>query len=358
MKKICLIDSSYPINTRTKKIYNSLISDFGKDNVYVIAWNRDGRKSNNEVNYYILKQEAAYGNKIQKLLNLFFFKNFIKQILIKNEFDVIIASHWETLLLVSKLKQKNTKLIYENLDIPTSSNQFILKLLQRIEKKALKKTDAIVFASRFFIPLYDFFSKEKILLENKLDSKIILSERHISNSFNVVFLGVIRYLEILKNLVDSIKNIEDINVIIWGDGPDYDKLKKYADGKKNIFIKGRYETSQLSDIYSEADIIWAVYPNDDHNVKYAISNKFHESIDIGKPCIYANETELGNFVESSNIGFTVDPYSLENINELLVTLKNNPELIETATNNLEKLKAKNSSWSDDYNKLKSFINNN
>lgn len=355
MKKICLVDSTYPINTRTNKIYNSLVNDFGRENVSIIAWNRDGRESKYFENYYIFEKKAAYGNKVQKLINLFSFKKYIKKVLDKNNFDVIIASHWETLLLASKLKRANTKLIYENLDIPTASNKLILNILQKIEKKALKKTDAIVFASRFFIPLYDFFIKEKILLENKPDKQLILPEMKIHNSFNVVFLGVIRYLDILKNLVDSVNKTNGIKLVIWGDGPDYANLKKYAEGKANIFIRGRYENSQLANIYSEADLVWAVYPNNDYNVKYAISNKFHESINIGKPCIYAEKTELGNFVSSNRIGFVVNPYSVDDITELLDKLKANPKLIEEATNKLKMFKKKETSWNDDFSKLGNFI---
>lgn len=355
MKKICLIDSTYPINTRTNKIYNSLVNDFGRKNVSIIAWNRDGRENKNTENYYIFEKKAGYGNKLQKLMGLFSFKTFINKVLNENNFDIVIASHWETLLLASELKRKDSKLIYENLDIPTSSNIHILKLLQKIEKKALKKTDAIVFASRFFVPLYDFFTKDKILLENKPDKQLFLYEAKEHDSFNIVFLGVIRYLDILKNLIDSVSEIKGIKLIIWGDGPDYENLKNYAKGKESVFIQGRYENSQLANIYSEADLVWAVYPNDDYNVKYAISNKFHESINIGKPCIYAEKTELGNFVSSNRIGFVVNPYSVDDITELFDKLKVNLKLIEEAANNLKILKKKESSWNDDFNELRVFI---
>lgn len=355
MKKICLIDSTYPINTRTNKIYNSLVNDFGNENVSVIAWNRDGREKKNTKNYYIFEKKAAYGNKLQKLMGLFSFKTFINKVLNENNFDIVIASHWETLLLASELKRKDSKLIYDNLDIPTSSNIHILKFLQRIEKKALKKTDAIVFASRFFVPLYDSFTKDKILLENKPDKQLVLCKTKKHDSFNIVFLGVIRYLDILKNLTASVNGIKGIKLIIWGDGPDYVSLKNYAKCKENVFIQGRYENSQLANIYSEADLVWAVYPNGDYNVKYAISNKFHESINIGKPCVYADKTELGNFVRSNRIGFVVNPYSVDDISKLLSKLKNNSNLIEEVANNLKLLKKKETSWNDDFNELRNFI---
>lgn len=173
MKKICLVDSTYPINTRTNKIYKSLVKEYGYDFVYVIAWNRDGRNIEDNGNYFIFNRKAAYGSKIQKFINLLSFQKFIRKIFFNTKFDIVIASHWETLFLISKLKTKDMTLIYENLDIPTAENKCVLKILQYIEKMALRKTDAIVFASRFFAPLYSFYKKEKLILENKPDGKFL-----------------------------------------------------------------------------------------------------------------------------------------------------------------------------------------
>ena len=76
----------------------------------------------------------------------------------------------------------------------------------------------------------------------------------------------------------------------------------------NIYFHGRYNYENISEIYSTVDLIWAVYPNKDFNVKYAISNKFFESILYEKPCFFSIQTDLGDLVEKYEIGFTIDPY--------------------------------------------------
>ena len=161
--------------------------------------------------------------------------------------------------------------------------------------------------------------------------------------------------------IDQLKQLgKQLNIEVYEEGKNDPvqialNAKNYAKSKENVFIQGRYENSQLANIYSEADLVWAVYPNNDYNVKYAISNKFHESINIGKPCIYAEKTELGNFVSSNRIGFVVNPYSVDDITELLDKLKANPKLIEEATNKLKMFKKKETSWNDDFSKLGNFI---
>lgn len=188
-------------------------------------------------------------------------------------------------------------------------------------------------------------------MENFYLSKI---KKH--EGFNVVFLGVIRYFDILKNLIDAMKYCDGMNCILYGDGPDFEKVKKYSHGLNNIFIKGRYENNQLSDIYAEADVVWAVYPDKDYNVRFAISNKFHESINFVKPCIFARNTELGKYVMEKEIGFTVNPYSSLQIKETLINAKEDIQYLTKVRENLIELSKINSTWDSDFSQVLKYLN--
>ena len=154
--KILLIDSSYPINTRNNRLIVSLKRYLQNASIEYIAWNRDGREiaySDKEICIYNVN--SAYGNLLSKLFHLIGYYYFLRKNNNLKRPDVIIASHWDMLFLSSLMKKKEQILIYEDLDIPTARKNYLLKLLQRVETKALKKTDAIIFASRFFQPLYN-----------------------------------------------------------------------------------------------------------------------------------------------------------------------------------------------------------
>ena len=353
--KICIIDSTFPINTRTKKIEESLVSYYGRNSVSVIAWNRDGREYENKPYEYIYVDKAAYGSKIQKLLKIKNFKRYIKKCINSSKFDYLIASHWDVLYLTSKVTSKKN-IIYDNLDIPTHDNIVVLKFLQVLERIALKKCCAIIFASRFFIPLYDYDNGVKILLENKPSKKLIPTIRQIhAGKIRITFLGVIRYFDILKNLVSALEGMNSFELIFYGDGPDLKKLQNFVKEKKNIILKGRYDNSILQNIYDESDIIWAVYPNKDYNVKYAMSNKFHESIMLNKPCVFAKNTKLGDFVEENYIGLTVDPYSIEDIRGCFEKIQQNDRILNEIQGNLELFSKGISSWDVDVIQLQKII---
>ena len=359
-KSFLLVDSFYPINSRNVKIEKSIKQQFEGCNFDIIAWNRENRTIKEEhKDYHIYNKYSPAGKLFKKLVYLFGFGKYIKNVNNRLCPQILIASHWEILLLLSLFKRKGQVLIYENLDIPTAGNLFFLRILQFIEKCALKKTDAIIFASRFFYPLYDFYVGEKFILENKpLNCKSsYISQKQDRKDFTISYIGNVRYLPIMKNLIDSIKELKNIQLIIHGDGASLKELKEYSKGYFNISFTGRYEVDKLPQLYESSDIVWAVYPNDDYNVKYAISNKFHESLIYLKPCIYADNTELGNYIEKHHLGWTVNPYDIHAIKDLIIQISNNPNCLSDIIINLNNESSKSKTWDEDLQPIINYINN-
>lgn len=355
--KIVLLDSSYPINYRNTKIVQSLAAAFPSYAIDVITWNRENAKIKEEhCNYKIYDKFSPVGALFRKFMNLYGYYRFIKRHI--SEYDIIIASHWDMLMLASILKSDKQTLIYENLDIPTSNNKLILKTLQAIERCSLRKCSAIVFASRFFEPLYDRFNGVKILLENKPLCQPQITEKTMAGDIHTIaFIGSVRYIEIMKNLIRAVENIPSVQLQIHGGGPDLQALKAFAEGRENVIFTGAYEPENIGALYSGADLIWAVYPNKDYNVKYAISNKFHESIAYHVPCLFANNTELGNFVENNGIGATVDPYDVTDISNTVTNIFNNPEVLKSLKCKIIEYSALEKDWEQQFLILTQYIQN-
>ncbi|MES2689746.1 MAG: glycosyltransferase [Bacteroidota bacterium] len=348
--KVLLLDSAYPVNVRNRKIIKTL------DPVCEIrfcAWNRDGRTVKAEdAGAFMYTKISRYGARIKKVLNLIGFAWFIRKSIRHFKPGVIIASHWDMLVIASLFAPKGSRLIYENLDMPTASNELLRKLLVFFERMALKKTDAIIFASRFFEPEYRFFNGEKVVIENKPYKAEFAATGGNVNKANrepvITFLGTVRYADIMKRLIDAVKNLP-AQLQVWGDGPDEALLRQYAQGIGNITFYGRYEYSRISSIYKQSDLVWAVYPSRDHNVKFAISNKYHECILFATPGVFAAGTKLGELVTSQGTGFTVDPYSTESIADLIKKINSDHHLLEQCANKLL-LNSESRFW-EDYDRL-------
>jgi glycosyltransferase involved in cell wall biosynthesis len=322
------------------------------------VWNRDDSAiSIPGFETYAYKEAAPYGNPLVKLLKLKGFGKYIRQI--NDEFtpDYIIASHWEVLWLSSRAVRKGQQLIYENLDMPTAGNSLVLKLLQALERSSLKKTSAIIHASRFYPEKYRFFKGKQILLENR-PQQAAVADTEVSavsaGRLKVAFIGILRYFDVLKNLVDAAENLP-VEILFYGDGPDMGNLKAYTAGNEQVKFFGRYKYEEVSGIYAAVDLIWAVYPSDDYNVKYAISNKFFESMMLNKPAVFAEDTELGKMVLSKGTGFAVNPYDKAAIIRLLEDVSGNKARLAEMNKNIsasgEKLY-----WEDEEQRLRELFN--
>lgn len=358
-KKILLIDSSFPINVRNRKILNSLAKEPLVETRYC-AWNRTAKEiAEHDSTQFIFTKTSAYGQKVKKLLNIFDYARFVGTQIKNYQPEVIIASHWDSLLMAALYKQKKQVLIYEVLDIPTSSNILIRWVLRFFEILALRRTDKLVLASRFFAPIYKTFKGKVEVIENKpyqIPSYAKADHKVQRNRLTVTFLGTVRYFDIMKNLIDASK-IAEVDIEIWGDGPDEMQLKTYASSMENVRFFGRYNYDMIAEIYDNSDLIWAVYPSKDHNVKYAISNKYHECILYRKPGIFATETALGNMVQHNALGYIVNPYEVEDIAKLFTNIKTEPTGLEQRKQNLEH-NTEPKFWEDIEKKLVEIILNN
>lgn len=355
--KILLIDECYPINTRNSKILASMTKSYPESEVHVITWDREGKYCSKKESYcewqwHLYTRSAAYGNKVQKLFGLFGFRSFCCKTIKKLHPDVVIASHWNNLLMLPRLEYESQMLIYENLDAPTGPALF-RKILKCIEHHYMKSA-LTVHASRFYLDLYPA-KFNQLVLENKPVIEVNTKIYSPRTPLRIAYLGNIRYLDILKKLADSVRGDDRFLLSFHGGGPDYFQLKEYVADAPNIRLTGPYHYSDISDLYNESDIIWAAYPNNDFNVRYAISNKFHESLAYHIPAIYANNTCLGEYVESLGLGFQVDPYSISSIRRLLDMIDADRNSLMRVHQALKKQYQKETLWNVDFSRLKSKV---
>jgi len=349
--KILIADTSYPINSRNEKIAASLAERFGVGSIEILCWNRDNSvEKPYRYKTYFYDEPSPLGKLVRKFVKLAGFGKFLGKVIRQGKYDFVIASHWEVLFLASLYKTAGQKLIYENLDIPTGAVP-VRRIMEIFEKIGLRKTDIIIHASRFFQPLYSKYgSIRQILLENKPVNVRIQAgnaRRRDDSRLHLVFLGNLRYENIMRNLIDAVRCDNAVTLTFHGRGGILNSLRDYAAGLGNVSFTGAYAQDDLPSIYADADVIWAGYPNDDYNVRFAISNKFFECTIFGVPGIYSNCTCLGEYVEKKRIGWSVDPNSPESIRQLLIRLERNRDELEQKKAALAKHRLTETCWEED-----------
>lgn len=355
--KILLVDECYPLNTRNTKLLNSLCLHYPYSEIHVVTWDRAGDFDTNAVEgsewkWHLYKRPARYGNKLQKLAGMFGYRSYCRKEIRMIAPDVVIASHWNNLLMLPRLNYDRQMLIYENLDAPTGPS-VIRCMLRRIESSYMSHA-LTIHASRFYTSIYSKKYRQ-IVLENKPVFNVHPVDYSPQRPLRIAYLGNVRYIEILKNLADAVKGDERFLLSYHGGGPDYETLRNYVSGVSNIFLTGPYKYEDIEQLYRNADVIWAAYPNRDFNVRYAISNKFHESMAYAVPAVYADKTRLGEYASQNHFGYQVNPYSVESISSLLTELFSNRGQLMKIHESLKKQHEKETSWEDDFVILKKEI---
>ena len=152
--KITFIDTSYPLNNRNEKLIESFQKKYMGCEIHAITWNREKLhidKTKYPIHSY--EKQSELGNNFDKLKKMIGFLGFVKHELTDISPDIIVASHWDSLIAGAMFKGKAKKLVYENLDIPTGI-KWIRCCIKEIENLCLRRTDIIIHASRFFKELY------------------------------------------------------------------------------------------------------------------------------------------------------------------------------------------------------------
>lgn len=340
--KILMLSDHYPLSPRVKKIRNSILKLYPESDIKVFAWNRENTtKAEDYVETF--NQDLGYGNKLSKLFNLFKFKK--NAIIFFDEFkpDYVHAIDLE-MCIVARGISKKVRLIYEVYDIKFFGNKILNCIREKLELTIIKNyISGMILASPYFKIYYNGkgASKiDKIIINNKPSNSIKSnkSEGFMSNYMDLLrdkivigFIGTIRYKDILLNLINSVKDNDKVKILLSGSGPHLNFIKEYVE-KNNlqdkVIMTGRYKEADLEEIYDACDYIWAAYPNKDLNVKYAISNKFFESIVFNKKVIVSENTMLGDSVLALKKGYVVNPYAPKDIEALIEKLEINKHKLE------------------------------
>lgn len=173
---------------------------------------------------------------------------------------------------------------------------------------------------------YSSVQDKLILLKNLPDRSLIKClPKTKSDKFRIGYHGAVRHqVPEFETLFESVKNLEDVRIDVYGTGPDLPALKEIAEKYDNVFIHGRFDGArQLSELYANTDVEFAGYrPNSDTREEQEVV-KFFECILTGTPIILTNAyTKMKKEIETYNYGLTCDTRCVEEVRNCVLKMKN------------------------------------
>lgn len=314
------VENCLPISSRSARIIESLRRS-GRFDIAICAWSRSGTLAEADVGseYRVYRRESPPARLVRKVANLPGYARFVRETARDYRPDVVGCSNWDMALLAS-LASSGKPIIYDVGDMPDGQGLYY-RVGRLAERVALRRTFAVTLASRFFAEMYEFEGLRRLVVENLPSMPVPDPHDHsVDRTPRIAFVGNVRFLDTLAPLL-RVADETGYPVDVHGDGAVLPALRQRHGASEHVRFHGRYRYDDLPDLYDGFDVVWAVYPADDQNVKRAISNKFFESVLFGCPGVFSRGTMLGDLVEREGIGFVVDGTSDDEIRELLHELK-------------------------------------
>lgn len=299
--------------------------------VHVFAFEREGDKrqlsdlemtvlgSIESGNGYISRLKFVRSTIKKEVLPLFKGKNVLYYM-----FGFDMASACSSLL-------KKGAYIFELADLQELNyNGLLRKFLVAWNRRIMNRSFETVLTSEGFKDYY--FGKKTVdnisVLPNKLNKAVkdlVFPHKELDiNHVKIGFTGAIRFFTVLRFAQVVDKYFPNIELHFYGQCNDLDikkDIEDLFDNSNNVFFHGVFKNpDDLPNIYSEVDMILALYPSDKMGVIYAEPNKLYEAIYYEKPIIVSEKIFLGNKVTRLNVGFAIDGLGEDNIKKFLSSL--------------------------------------
>ena len=323
------------------------------------------QKESDNIPFVIVKTPQYSGNGKKRIINMIsFYKNLFptaKEYANKyGKPDVIIASSVHPLTLVAGIKiakKFGVPCICEVRDLWPESivaygslkrNSVIAKILYLGEKWIYKKADKLVFTMEggkdYIIEkgwdkdhggsidikkVYHINNGVDLDEFNQNKKKFQLKDEDLDNKefFKVVYTGSIRIVNDVDYLIEvgkkiEIRGIQNVRLIIYGDGNEKDKLVEKCKKEKiaNVIFKGRVPKHQVPYILSKSDINILHFKQNNIKKYGASLNKLFEYFASGKPII--SDCEFGHdLIKRYECGVIVDNASPEELAEDIIKIR-------------------------------------
>jgi|TARA_B100000780_G_scaffold54897_1_gene34379 succinoglycan biosynthesis protein ExoL len=264
---------------------------------------------------------------------------------------IVMSSNFDTLLLAWIARFfKKFELRHQIRDLHQLqlSGGALAKLIQSIEKLIIKRVSILIVSSFGFVTAYysKIYNGQIVVVEN-------IPRKSVWNNFSkkqfgvqpfvIGFIGVLRYKKSLFRLIRAVEKLSDdgfqVRVKFAGGamGDEAIELKSYINNLDIFDFSGPYAYSRdIKNLYSDVDLIFAVYDEYDLNCRVALPNKIYESMITKIPVLVAQNTYVAQRVDELKIGVAVAIDEPEDLyKKLLAIFEKGPNWYATSTDALQ-----------------------
>ena len=310
--KVLLVLSDNIYLTPYLNFYTSLLNEIDCE-YKVLYWDKNDNEPTREDNYIRYKYKA--NNKAGKVKGYIYFRKFILAAIEREHFDVIIPLHSILLFILYDVLKGKYKGCYV-IDIRDYSYERF-GIFRKIEDVLTKQSIINIVSSRGhfnFLPKGEYYVTHNIPRMNCDEYRQF--ENPSDRPINLSFIGLIRFMDQNKRIIDFFKSDSRFHVNFIGTNAEY--LNAYCNhvNAKNVTLIGTFDASKTLGFYKETDAILNLYGNHTPLLDYALSNKLYYAATLYKPILVCEDTYMEEVSQRCRIGFTLTMKDAEEKDQL------------------------------------------
>ena len=233
-------------------------------------------------------------------------------ILLANDLDTLLPNY-----LVSK--KLNIPLVFDSHEIftemPAINGRYTQKIWRSLEKFIVPKLKYMMAASESYA---DWFAKtyhieRPVVVQNfpqKKENPQIYSNINLKKI--ILYQGVINPSRGLDKVIPAMREIENAELWIAGDGPkktEYIALTKSLGLEDKVKFLGKLHPEDLREITQKADVGLSIEENNGLSYYYSMPNKISDYIQARIPIVVSDFPEMCKVVDAYKVGEKIGNYS-------------------------------------------------
>ena len=271
----------------------------------------------------IISSENTFTIPIKGLKNpSFMISSFLKTKFKKN-FDIVHAHNIPSALAMKNSPGKKILTIHgifseqiNQLHGKTSGN-----ISKKYEKDALSWADMITVISKESYDYYTSLGHKVIQIPNAIDISSLSTDEDRKYEKQVLFAGRLSKEKGVKTLIEICKKLpHDIHLIIIGDGPEVENIKKLESSQNNIHYLGSKNHQQTISLIKGSDVL--VQPS----FSEGISTTILESMACKTVIVASNVGGNLELIQDQESGILVEPTNPEIFCEKIIELMSDKSL--------------------------------
>ena len=275
----------------------------------ILYWNRSGMEDERDSRYIGFDRCSQLNkSKVFKLKDFCEFRKWLKTEIIKRNYTkLILLSSLSGMLIFDLIGKKyKNKYLYDIRDYSYEK----IKLYYLIEKKVIRNSALTTISSKGFLeflPLNEkyIYTHNMSLTDCKQKKKFVKTTQR---KLNFVWMGAVRYFEHQSKIIEKLDKDGRFNIIFHGSGPELELFKSFVKERdlKNVSFTGRYQNTDKEKLLEKADILNNSYTIKKIRTKYALSNKFYDSIIYHIPQLVEEGCYKAELLKNYSIGIALD----------------------------------------------------